>query len=544
MIRPALAAGVLGLTLAALRAPAQPAPPRAFVVRHGPDTLAVERVERGADGSVVSRLTFRGGGLPVGLRAVTTYNLAPDGRVRRATTDATAPGANAPAPRVTLTFGSAPGDSIDVQIGTAPSRRVAAAPGALPFTNLSVVPWELALRRALALGGGTLRPTDVLFYAGPQAPTLTASVAAHGRDSVVFTVNGLEILAHVTGDGHIIGMRVPAQGIDFDAADPRAVSALPTPAGPPPTSYAPPPGAPYTAEEVRVPTPAGFALAGTLTRPTAARGAVPVVVTITGSGPQDRDEHLSGIAGYALFRQIADTLGRRGIAVLRLDDRGVGASGGTFATATSRDFADDVRAALAWLRARTAERGDVDARRLALLGHSEGGLIAPMVAADDSSIAAVVLLASPAYTGQRVSEFQQRDAIAARVPAGLRTLAYQANQPGVRAQLARSPWMQFWWSYDPLPTARRVHVPVLILQGATDHQVTPEQADTLAAALRAGGNRDVTERDFPATDHLFLADPSGESTGYAALPSKSVRPEVLGAIADWVSARLAHDATP
>lgn len=537
MIRPTLAACALGLTLPAPPARAQGAPPRAFVVHRGADTLAVERLERAPDGTIVSRLTTRGGGLPAGLRAVTTYIPAPEGLVRRAIIEVTPPGAAASAQRVTLTFGSAPGDSVDVDAGAAGTRRVPAAAGALPYSDVSVAPWELIVRRAVVLGGGTLRATSIPLFAGPGRPTLTVSVTPHGRDSVVFALGGLELRARIASDGRVLGMRVPAQGIDLDAADPRAVSAL---AAPTPPSYAVP-GAPYAVEEVRVPTPGGFALAGTLTHPRGA-GPFPVVVTITGSGPHDRDEHLSGIAGYAPFRQIADTLARRNIAVLRLDDRGVGASGGTFATATTRDFADDVRAALAWLRARASERGDVDARRLALLGHSEGALIAPMVAADNPGVAALVLLAGPAYTGQRVSEFQQRDAIAASLPADQRERAYDANQTAVRAQLAESPWLRFWWTYDPIPAAGRVHVPVLILQGATDRQVTPEQADTLAAALRAGGDRDVTVRVFPATDHLFLADPSGASSGYAALPSKAVRPEVLGAIADWLAERLAHAA--
>ncbi|GJG85683.1 hypothetical protein tb265_08640 [Gemmatimonadetes bacterium T265] len=538
------AAYVLGLTLAAPALRAQPPAPRAFVVRRGADTLVVERLEQGADGTLTSRFTTRGGGLPIGARVVTTYTPAPEGRVRRAVTEATAPGATTPAPRVVLTFGAAPGDSVDVQVGAEAPRRVAAAPNVIPFGDLSVAPWELVLRRALALGGGTLRTATVPIFTGPGRPALAVTVAPQGRDSVVFTLNAVEVRARVSRDGRVLGMRVPAQNVTFDAADPRAVSALPAPAAPAPPSYAPPAGAPYAAEDVRVPTPGGFALAGTLTRPSAARGPVPVVVTITGSGPQERDERLAGITGYALFRQIADTLGRRGIGVLRLDDRGVGASGGTFATATSRDFADDVRAALAWLRARGAERGDVDARRLALLGHSEGGLIAPMVAADDPAVAALVLMAGPAYTGRRVLTYQlRRDVVADTTLAPARRDSLLAVADRTRdSVLAGTAWMRFFDAYDPLATARRVRAPVLVLQGATDRQVTPEQADTLAAALRAGGDRDVTVRVFPDTDHLFLADPSGAPAGYAALPSKAVRPEVLGAVADWLAARLAPDA--
>src|SRR5215510_6809263 len=139
-----------------------------------------------------------------------------------------------------------------------------------------------------------------------------------------------------------------------------------------------------------VKTPAGHTLAGTLTLPkgTNAKAPVGAIVTSTGSGPQDRDENI-GLQGYRPFRQIADSLARRGIAVLRMDDRGTGASGGTFKGSTSADFAEDVRAGLAYLRTRPEIKGD----RLGVLGHSEGAVIAPMVADQEPTLRAIVLLA-------------------------------------------------------------------------------------------------------------------------------------------------------
>lgn len=116
--------------------------------------------------------------------------------------------------------------------------------------------------------------------------------------------------------------------------------------------------------------------------------------------------------------------------------------------------------------------------------------------------------------------------------------AIERSRQADERRAARDPHLRYLMDYDPIPTARRVRVPVLILQGDTDRQATPEQADTLAAAFRAGGNPDVTVQTFPETNHLFLADPVGWSGGYAMLPSKHVRPEVLGAIADWLAARL------
>ena len=146
---------------------------------------------------------------------------------------------------------------------------------------------------------------------------------------------------------------------------------------PPTRDYSAPVGAPYRAIQVRVPTPAGHELAGTLTLPCCASLRCPVgaIVTVTGSGPQDRDENI-GLEGFRPFRQLAEALAKRNIAVLRMDDRGVGESGGAFKGATTADFAEDIRAGLAYLRT----RGEINGCRLGVVGHSEGALVAPLVA--------------------------------------------------------------------------------------------------------------------------------------------------------------------
>lgn len=302
-------------------------------------------------------------------------------------------------------------------------------------------------------------------------------------------------------------------------------------------SYEAPAGAPYTAENVTVPTPAGHTLAGTLTVPRGAAGPVPAVVLITGSGPQDRDAGMQVIPDYRFFRQVADSLGRRGIAVLRMDDRGVGGSGGVTPDVTTEDFAADIGAAAAWLRG----RAEIDPARIALAGHSEGGIIAPMVAVADERIAAIVLMAGPSWTGRRISDMQVRDAF---VQAGQTGAALDSAVAAALVQRDAAaegmPWVRWFLAHDPLPVARQVRVPVLVLQGGTDQQVTPEQADELGAAIRAAGNADVTVRVFPGLNHLFLRDPAGTANPalYAALPDKRVPPEVLGALADWLADRL------
>lgn len=302
--------------------------------------------------------------------------------------------------------------------------------------------------------------------------------------------------------------------------------------------YSAPLGAPYTAENVTVPTPMGHTLAGTLTLPVGASRANPVaaIVTITGSGAQERDESLEMLPGYRPFRQFADTLGRRGIAVLRMDDRGTGGSKGDHRTATSADFAEDIRAGLAYLRTRP----EIDASRLGVLGHSEGGLIGPIVAVAEPELAAVVIMAGPSWNGRKILEFQlanlttkdtslskaARDSALAGIPSRIDSLG------------ASNKWMAYFLDHDVLAVARRIEAPVLIVNGGTDQQVTPEQAEELAATIRAGGNEDVTVRVFPDVNHLFIYDQVGFPRGYARLTRSALEPVVVGTVVDWLVERL------
>lgn len=303
-----------------------------------------------------------------------------------------------------------------------------------------------------------------------------------------------------------------------------------------PPDYSAPAGAPYSAEDVEVTTAAGHTLAGTLTRPHSDT-AVPAVVLITGSGAQDRDEALPILHGFRPFREIADSLSRRGIAVLRLDDRGFGASGGDFAGATSADFTDDARAALDFLRGNDG----IDPARLGVVGHSEGGLIAPMLAASDPDLAAMVLIAGPARSGREIVRYQQRQAIEGMPglsPTQRDSMAAEARET-LEDMAAEQPWLAYFLDHDPLPTARRVpRTPVLILQGETDRQVPADQAEVLGRAFREAGNVDVTVRLFPEINHLMLHDPDGDPAGYATLGSREVDDELMGVLVDWLADRL------
>jgi alpha-beta hydrolase superfamily lysophospholipase len=515
---------VTGFSLGfAAPAAGQEAQPHTFRMVLGQDTIASEVVVRTptrVDADLVFRL--------MGARWRYAMTLAPDGRVA-AMTDGfyrLAQGDTVPFQSADLVFGP---DSVRITVSGNESRveAVAVPAGAIPYINPSSTMLEQVLRRARALD----HPADtvpVFILAGGQ--TVPVEVTWAGADSAVLQFAGVEMRAAVGADGTLFGWTVPAQRarvIRLDGAHPLVTRKV---------DYGAPPGAPYTAEEVRVRTAAGLTLTGTLTLPAPRSEPVPAIVTITGSGPEDRDERLPLVEEYRPFWQIADTLARRGIATLRLDDRGVGGSDAGPPTATSADFADDVRAALAYLKTRP----EVDTARLGLVGHSEGGLIAPLVAASDASLRGIVLMAGPAYTGRRILAFQQQNAVdkAPSLTAKERQEVLEQSAKATEDLAAKSAWLRYFLEYDPLATARKVRVPVLVLQGETDQQVTPEQADTLGAAFRAGGDRDVTVRRFPATNHLFLADPSGSPTGYSALRVRTVRPEVLGAVADWLVRHL------
>ena len=499
-----------------------------FVVTQGADTLAVERVTR-TSGRVESELTVRGQGVLLQFALA----LAPQELVSAVDVAVRVAGANSGAPPAqagTLAFR---GDSVIVDM-TAPSRstqRFATGAGALPFVNLSMAVGEQLVRRARAVGGSRVQ---VPMFAVGASQVLPAVVTWPTPDSAVITLGGADLRASVAPDGRLLGAVVPMQNVRFTRVE--ATSKVSVSAAPP--DYTAPAGAPYTAENVTVRSTGGVTLAGTLTLPKqrGAGGRVPAVVLITGSGPQNRDEELPGLKGYRFFRQIADTLSRRGIAVLRLDDRGVGGSQAGDKAGTTGDFADDVRAALASLRSRP----DIRADRLGLVGHSEGGVIAPMVARDDPQLRAIALLAGPSRTIRRILEFQRRLVVEndSTIPASKRDSALTALARIADSAAATPGWLQYIYDYDPLATARRVRIPVLILHGATDLQVTADQALELSSAFQEGGNRDVTIHVFTKTNHLFLEDASGVYYGYTTLPSTTVKPEVLGKLADWVVGKL------
>ncbi|MFN2433578.1 MAG: alpha/beta hydrolase family protein [Gemmatimonadota bacterium] len=502
----------------------QSASGEAFVVLRGADTLAIERFTRSArrlDGDLADH----------GARDVReTYvaYLEPEGRVGRLEL-AVRPGNAArntpPLRRAAVTFNAEEAFAEALGGGSRTRFRVDVSPGALPYLTLSSALLEQMAIRARALGGDRV---ELPLVEVGEGRALAATVLRSGPDSLRIVVDGLAVEAAVDSAGRLLGGHVPSQGLTIQRVAARDAETLDR------VDYSASSGAPYVAEEVRVRATARHTLAGTLTLPTFTAGPFPGVVLVTGSGPQERDATFLG--SYRPFRQIADVLSRRGVAVLRLDDRGVGASTGSFTNATSADFADDVRSALTFLRARP----EIDGERLALIGESEGGLVATMVAATDPELRGLVLMGTPSRTGRSLiaSQVRYRLEREGKLPPAERdsvvTVIEARNE-----RLARVlPWLRFILDYDPIATAVNVGTPVLILQGETDRQVFANQAGELGVAFRGGGNQDVTVRIFPNLNHLFLEDPDGDPELYPLLASKALPAAVLDTIAGWVTGHL------
>jgi len=328
---------------------------------------------------------------------------------------------------------------------------------------------------------------------------------------------------------------------------------------PAPRPQTPRPPFPYKAEDVTYDNPnqPGVRLAGTLTTPPGA-GPFPAVLLITGSGTQDRDETLFE---HKPFLVLADALTRRGVAVLRVDDRGIGGSRGGLPSATTADFASDVEAGVAWLKG----RAEIDPRRVGLLGHSEGGLIAPMVASRDPAIAFILLWAGPGVPGKEVIVDQartlaiasgaspeqgqhsadlQRKLLDALLAAPDRETAKATMNAAIAGSgtppitdatvaLMGSPWYRYFMTLDPAVALRAVKAPVLALLGGKDLQVTPAVNE---AALRTAlaDNPRATVEVLPGLNHLFQEAQTGAPAEYAAI-EQTIAPAALDRMVDWIA---------
>jgi uncharacterized protein len=333
----------------------------------------------------------------------------------------------------------------------------------------------------------------------------------------------------------------------------------------------PKPPFPYNQEEVKFNNEgAGVTLAGTLTYPNSG-GPFPAVVMVTGSGKQNRDEEL---LGHKPFLVIADYLTKRGIAVLRYDDRGAGGSTGNFSKATTKDFEGDAISAVEYLM----KRNEVDHKKIGIIGHSEGGLIAPMAAVDCKDVSFIVLLAGPGISGENILLRQtelimnaQGDTLSERDKnfnkkvydllstendtttiknkltkmfndyydklSGEEKTQFGNKETEISNQLKLlvSPWFRYFLKYNPFPVLKQVKVPVLAMSGEKDLQVPPkEDLEAITKALLEGGNNNFQINLLPGLNHLFQPAKTGSPMEYAKIET-TFSPSALQILGDWIT---------
>ena len=329
---------------------------------------------------------------------------------------------------------------------------------------------------------------------------------------------------------------------------------------------------PYYSEEVTIVNPkANITLAGTLTLPSK-EGKYPVVVLITGSGPQNRDEELMG---HKPFLVLSDYLTRNGIGVLRYDDRGTNASKGNFARSTTFDFATDVESAVGYLRTRK----EIDKKHIGLIGHSEGGIIAPMVAVNCKDVSFIVLMAGTGIPGSELLILQQeaigkasgitedklkeatvinrgaykiieQSADSATVAKKLTEYLNQKMKESpymdipkgsnaediIKQQITQitSPWMMTFIRYNPALMLEKVKCPVLAINGSKDLQVPSKvNLPAIESALKKGGNTKFTIKELPGLNHLFQECKTGLPAEYSEI-EQTISPLELETMTNWI----------
>jgi pimeloyl-ACP methyl ester carboxylesterase len=316
---------------------------------------------------------------------------------------------------------------------------------------------------------------------------------------------------------------------------------------------------PYHDEDVSYENKAqNITLAATLTIPQG-KGPFRGVVLITGSGPQDRDESL---LGHKPFLVLSDYLTRHGIAVLRADDRGVGKSTGIFAKGTTADFATDAEAGVAYLKTRP----EIDPHRIGLVGHSEGGVIAPMVAARNKDVAFIVMMAGTGVPGDqilpaqgeaieiamgkspeqaaknaanekemlRLVETEKDDAILQKELKEKMAGEVPEAQIGLQISQITSVWFRYFLTYDPATALRKVTCPVLAINGSLDKQVLPSQnLPAIRKALADAGNQHAEVDELPGLNHLFQTAKTGSPTEYSTI-EETMSPVALDKTATWI----------
>jgi pimeloyl-ACP methyl ester carboxylesterase len=404
----------------------------------------------------------------------------------------------------------------------------------------------VALARRLA---GMAAATELRLYIVPQAEITVRIVAIHDermqlgatfldvrRYELAFTNPAGEVTAHLTADrnGALIGVTIPVQAINIVRADLAASTAR--------TQVYSNPGD----EPVMIPA-TGFNLGATLTRPATAPpgGRFPAVILVGGSGVDDRDGFALGIP---VLGQLAGAAAEAGILAVRYDKRGYGQSGGRAESVAIGDYADDVRAVMRWLTARK----DVDPKRIALIGHSEGAWVALLAASRERRFAGVVSLAGPASTGaELVLEQQQRAldqltltteerdkrvALQKQIQTAVLTeKGWNALPADVRKQ-ADTPWFQSLLAFRPGKVLEDVRQPLLFVHGELDRQIPVDHADRLAALAKTeSDSKSIEVVVVRGVNHLLVPATTGEVNEYAALGDRTVSKEITSTINTWLT---------
>lgn len=424
------------------------------------------------------------------------------------------------------------------------------APGTFALPNIFFTAYE-AVGRRLAAGGDTSGEFHAFVAPGVDVPfrvrsssrgqmqTGTATFAVR-RYVLAFTNPTGEVLVNLAtdDDGGLVRLTSESQGLDVvreDLATPTARTQMHANPGD---------------EQVMIPGP-GFSIGATLTRPSGASlpARLPAVVLLAGSGANDRDEF---VAGIPILGQLAGSLAEAGFLVVRYDKRGHGQSGGRAESATLNDYADDARTVVNWL----SRRRDVDPKRIALAGHSEGAWVALLAASREGKVAAVAALAAPATTGAELVLWQQERALELiNAPAAEREqkIALQKQiqaavltgrgWEGVPANLRRqadTPWFQSLLAYNPATVVDDVKQPMLFLQGDLDRQVPIEHLNRLADLGRKTSKSKAVEAvSIRGVNHLLVPAVTGEVTEYPALTDRNVSRDVSSALAGWLTKTFA-----
>ena len=329
----------------------------------------------------------------------------------------------------------------------------------------------------------------------------------------------------------------------------------------------------YGQEEVKFVNPqGGHELAGTLTTPSVGKFEE-VVILITGSGPQDRNEEL---IGHKPFLVLSDHFTKKGIAVLRYDDRGVAKSTGAFKGSTSRDFADDVNAAVTFLK----NRKDMAGKKIGLCGHSEGGMIAPIVASENNDVDFIVLLAGPGikipelmmlqtdkiseaegvdsalreantkitkqvfnymFDNTKMSKDDLRKGLTKILSEGFEMLPAEEKEGESKEKFIEDQlgvmlddWFLYFMQFDPAIYLSKVKCPVLAINGELDLQVTSkENLEGIKNSLEEAGNKNVTIKEFKGLNHLFQKAETGAPSEYGKI-EETFNEEAMKFVSDWI----------